>query len=126
MERKVSAAASFSKLIRRSRARAHSVVHIAMNRRVPVRRSRRTRDELFDFLFLQAVDLAQSDAQGRPAVGAARFQRAVPIGEVDVGGARLDAVLARIAHDLRRRVKAHRLRVQQRRREGCRVVALDP
>jgi hypothetical protein len=35
-------------------------------------------------------------------------------------------MLARIAHDLRRRVKAHRLAVQERGREHIRVVAFQP
>src|SRR5688572_8380860 len=83
-------------------------------------------DELFDLVLLQAVDLAQPEAQGRARIRATSFQRAVPIGEIDVGFARLDAMLARIAYDLRRRIKAHRLRVEQRRRECRRMVALDP
>ena len=128
MERKASAAASFSS-VSRSRARAHrSCTSRNVVRTVPdeSRLHEARGDELLDFLFLQAVDLAQAEAQRRAAVGAARFQRAVPVGEVDVGGAHLDAVLARIAHDLRRRIEAHRLRVQQRRRERRRVMALDP
>jgi hypothetical protein len=35
-------------------------------------------------------------------------------------------VLARVAHQLRRRVEAHRLAVEQRGQEGVRVVALEP
>ena len=41
-------------------------------------------------------------------------------------GAHLDAVRARIAHQLRRRVEAHRLAVEQRAGEGRRLVALEP
>ena len=45
---------------------------------------------------------------------------------VHVDRPHLDAVLARVAHQLRRRVEAHRLAVEQRREEGVGVVALDP
>ncbi len=45
---------------------------------------------------------------------------------VDVERQHLDAVLARVAHDLRRGVEAHRLAVQQRAGEDGRVVALEP
>ncbi len=45
---------------------------------------------------------------------------------IDVRRPHLDAVLARVAHDLRRRVEAHRLRVQQRGGEGVRIAAFQP
>ena len=46
--------------------------------------------------------------------------------EIDVGRAYLDAVLTRIADDLRRRVKPHRLRVEQGAGEDIGVKAFDP
>ena len=72
----------------------------------------------------QAVDLPEAEAQGDLAL--ALFQRAVPVGQIDVGGQHRDAMLARIAHDLRRGVEAHRLRIEQRAGEGRRVMALHP
>ena len=56
----------------------------------------------------------------------ARLQRRVPVGAVDVDRAHLDPVLAQVAHDLRRRIEAHGLRVEQRRREHVRIAALEP
>ena len=51
----------------------------------------------------------------RPATARSRTaSRASPIRSGIVDGPHLDAMLARIAHDLRRRVEAHRLRIQQR------------
>ena len=61
------------------------------------------------FLLGHAVDLTEAKAQRRLTVGAARLERAVPIGMIDVHGAHLDAVLARIAHELGRRVETHGL-----------------
>ena len=55
-----------------------------------------------------------------------RLQRAVPARGVDADRADLDAVLARVAHDLRRGVEAHRLGVEQRRAEHVRMLALQP
>src|SRR5262249_33240144 len=54
------------------------------------------------------------------------LERGVPVGVVDIDRAHVDAVLAHVANDLRRRVEAHGLRVEQRRREGVRVAALQP
>ncbi len=45
---------------------------------------------------------------------------------VDVDRADLDAVLLRIAHDLRRGIEAHRLAVEQRRGEHVGIAALHP
>ena len=55
-----------------------------------------------------------------------RLERAVPETEIDVCLARFDAMLARAAHDLRRRVEAHRLRIEQRSGKRRRVMAFDP
>ena len=45
---------------------------------------------------------------------------------IDIDRPHFDAVLAQVAHDLRRRVEAHRLRVEQRSREDVRIAALEP
>ncbi len=54
------------------------------------------------------------------------FERAVPEAAVYIDGAQLDAVLARVAYDLRRRVEPHRLAVEQGAGENLRVEAFDP
>ena len=51
-----------------------------------------------------------------PFARATGFQRAVPVRAVHVDGSHLDAMLLRVAHELRGRVKTHRLAVEQRRR----------
>ena len=53
-------------------------------------------------------------------------EAAVPVAMAHIDRQHLDAMRARIAHQLRRRVEAHRLAVQQRREKGVGVVALDP
>ena len=59
------------------------------------------------------VDLAAAPA-APPDLSAAAcsLQRRIPIGKIDIDGAYLDAMLARIAHDLGRRIKAHRLGIE--------------
>ena len=54
------------------------------------------------------------------------LQRAIPIGPRGIHRPHLHPMVARVAYDLRGGVEAHGLAVQQRRREGRRVVALDP
>src|SRR5688572_27310267 len=41
-------------------------------------------------------------------------------------GAHLHSMLARVAHELRRRVEPHRLTVEQGARERCRLMTLEP
>ena len=93
-------------------------------------------------LLRQSLDLAQAQSQGvgradvaRHVVverveprggGLARLERGVPVGMIDVDRAHVHAMLAQVAHDLRRRVKPHGLRIEQRRREHVRVAALEP
>ena len=73
----------------------------------------------------QRLHHAQPEPQRRRAVGAP-LERGVPAGGADVDRAHLDAVRARIAHQLRRGVEAHGLAVEQRAGEGRRLVALQP
>src|SRR5690606_8185238 len=47
-------------------------------------------------------------------------------GKVDVRLANLDAVFARVADNLGRRVEAHRLGVEQCRTEDVRIIGLEP
>ena len=67
----------------------------------------------------------QPQAQRRRAV-LAPLERAVPVARSHLDRAHLDAVRARIAHQLRRRVEPHRLAVDQRGAECRRLVALEP
>ena len=54
------------------------------------------------------------------------FQRAIPIRRIHIHVVNFDTVFARIAHDLRRRVEAHRLRIQERAGEHIGIAAFDP
>src|SRR5688572_29804180 len=54
------------------------------------------------------------------------LQRAVPVRMIDIGGAHPDAMLARIAHELRRGIEAERLRVQHGGAEHIRIEAFQP
>ena len=54
------------------------------------------------------------------------FQRAIPFGKIDVYFFDRDAMFARVAHDLRRRIKAHRLGIEQGAGEDIRIAAFDP
>ena len=55
-----------------------------------------------------------------------RFERAVPKTVVDIDREHLNAMLARVADDLRRGVEPHRLTVEQGAGEDLRIEALDP
>ncbi len=59
----------------------------------------------------EAVDLAKAEPHGM-ILPAFLLQRILRVTERHVDPAHLDAVLAGIADDLRRGVKAHRLRIQ--------------
>ncbi len=75
--------------------------------------------------FAEAIDLAKTETQAEHAASIA-LQRVVPVAEVCVGLENLDAVLARVAHDLRRRIEAHGLGVQKGAAECRRIIAFDP
>ena len=75
----------------------------------------------------ESGDHAQAEAQrgirarrftspARDRLAQRAFQRAIPVADRHVGAAHFDAVPARVGHELRRRVEAHRLRVEQRAR----------
>src|SRR3981189_2748609 len=55
-----------------------------------------------------------------------RFETAIPVGAIDIDGQDFDAMLLCIAHDLRRRIEAHGLAVDEGRRKNIRIVAFDP
>ena len=69
-------------------------------------------DDLRRIAIGEAAHHAHAEPDRKAVLVLGRLQRAVPSGSVDVDGPHLDAVIARIAHDLRRRVKSHRLRIQ--------------
>ena len=75
--------------------------------------------------FGKPLDLAKPEPQG-VAAPVVLLQRAVPAAVVDVDGARLDAVIAGVAHQLGRGVESHGLAVEDRGREHIRVVAFQP
>ena len=87
-------------------------------------------------LLRKPIDLPQAETK-RPAsilppamifvgeIGIDGFERAVPFRMIDVDRQHRDAVLLRVADDLCRGVEAHRLRVEQRRRERGRVTDRD-
>src|SRR5260370_1050715 len=93
-------------------------------------------------LFRQSLDLAKTQPQRVGGADVARhvavervhargcvragLERGVPVGMVDVDRAHFDTMLAQVAHDLRRRIEAHGLGIEQRRREHVRVAALEP
>ena len=74
---------------------------------------------------------AEAEPHGMPSPpdplrGNERFERAIPGAEIDVGGADFDAVRARVAHELRRLIKTHRLAVEDGGAEHVRIAAFDP
>ena len=122
-ERKASASASCSSAARRERRPRCQSSRDGGGRPVAAASSASAR-----VLLCQAPSPGGSRAAARGAAAprAPRLQRAVPVAVIDVDRAHLDAVLARVAHDLRRRVEAHRLAVEQRRGEDVGVVAFEP
>ena len=74
----------------------------------------------------EAFHHAHAEPHREAALVIRRLQRAVPARGVDADGAHLDAMRLGVAHDLRGRVEAHRLRVQQRGAEDVRMPALHP
>ncbi len=55
-----------------------------------------------------------------------RLEGAVPVAHGDVDRPHLDAMPPRVVHELRGRVEAHRLAIEERRAERRRLVALEP
>ena len=70
------------------------------------------------------IHLTQAQAKSKAAL--CRFQRAIPLREIHIHTAHLNPVFARIPHDLRRRIKPHRLGIEQGTGKGRRVVTLHP
>ena len=92
--------------------------HARRGARVRARRSKGAcraacRDELLPVLFGKAARHAQAEPH-RAAALIERFKRAIPFGSVHIDRPHLDAMLARIAHELRGSIEAHRLRIEDR------------
>ncbi len=112
----------------------------AGDRREPLDRGKAVaarRDEFFQFLFAKPGDEAEAETHGMtPTHFLLRLRGRVGEGvgssvqsqcaEIDVGGADFDAVRARVAHQLRRLIKAHRLAVEDGGAEHVRIAAFDP
>ncbi|ENN83893.1 hypothetical protein RHSP_82254 (plasmid) [Rhizobium freirei PRF 81] len=69
---------------------------------------------------------AQAEPNGEPAIILRRLERAIPTARVDTDGTDLDAMIACIAHDLSRRVKAHRLGIEECCAKDVRMPAFQP
>ena len=72
----------------------------------------------------QALDHQQTQAHRHALTG--RLERARISARLHIDGARLNAMALRVLQQLRRLVKAHGLAVEQRRKKGRRLVALEP
>src|SRR6516225_995428 len=73
----------------------------------------------------QPLYQAQTEAQCRLTLPAP-LERRVPVADAHIYRAHFDALCARIAHQLRRGVEAHRLAVEQRAGEGGGLMTLEP
>ncbi len=82
-------------------------------------------DDALRVRLAQAVDLTKPKTQ-RTGTVTSWLERAVPGAVIDVGLARLDPMLAGAPHDLRRRVEAHGLGIEQGAGERRRVMAFEP
>src|SRR5690349_19973 len=74
---------------------------------------------------VKAVDLTETQTDGTISVVSV-LQRVLRKAEGHVDVTDLDTVLAGIADDLRRGIKAHRLRIQEAAAEGVGMVMLQP
>ena len=72
--------------------------------------------------------MPEAEAHGERSLRPLRglLQRAIPPAEIDVHLAHLDAVLTRVAHELGRLIKTHRLAVEDGGAKNLRIVALHP
>ena len=112
---------SIRKTAQHGRGNATALAHVGdAGEALPAPRNERMRIGL-----AHAVDLAKTDAERKRAI-LAPLQRVVVMAVVHVDLADLNAMLLRIAYDLRRRIEPHRLRVQQRTRKRRRMMTLDP
>ena len=83
-------------------------------------------DDRGGILVREAAHQAQPEAHGMTLACSDRLQRAIPARGIDIDRAHRDPVKARIAHELRRRIKPHRLRIQDRGKKHVRMPAFHP
>ena len=76
----------------------------------------------FHLIFAYAIDLSEAETHGEEAIRAIRLHDIVPVRQVHIHRADLDAVFLRVADDLGRCVKAHGLAVEEGRAEDVRMV----
>src|SRR5881394_959519 len=72
-----------------------------------------------------ACGLREATHQAKPEAQCRSFQRAIPFTRIYIRRQHFHAMAASVLHELRRRIKAHRLAVEERRAESRRVVALE-
>src|SRR5438445_7045465 len=82
-------------------------------------------DDALGALSRQTLHEQETEPDCDACIGAG-FQSAIPLASQRVHRPHLDAMPARVLHELRRRVKAHRLAVQERSEKGRWLVALEP
>ncbi len=86
-----------------------------------------TRQLLFNFGLSKPLHLAKAEAKRTMGAAIALWlERTVPIAQIDIDGMHLDAMRLRVAHDLRRRIEAHGLAVEQRAGEDLGMKAFEP
>src|ERR1700722_19795053 len=73
----------------------------------------------------QMLHQAQAQAQRRPAIGPP-FEGAIPVAARDIDGSYLHSMGTRVAHQLRRRIEAHRLAVDERRAKCRGLMGFQP
>src|SRR5579859_2222919 len=88
------------------------------------------RNQLFQFRFAKTAYEAKAEPHGVAGSHSAcrrggRLQGAIPIAVIDVDGADFHAVLACIAHQLRRLIETHRLTVENGGAEHVGIAAFD-
>ncbi len=83
------------------------------------------RDQLRRPFLAEAVDLAEAQADRERAI-VPPLEQIVMVAGVDIRAAHLHSMLARVADQLGGRIKAHRLRIEQRAGEHRRMMAFEP
>src|SRR5262249_16252308 len=88
------------------------------------------RDQFFQFRFAETANKTKAESHGMTGSFSARgcgsrLERTIPVAEIDVDGADLHAMLARVAHQLCRLIKSHLVTVEDGGAEHVRVPAFD-
>ena len=83
-------------------------------------------DDLGSFFVGQSTDHPHAEPHSELIFYVCRFKRAIPARGIDADRLDFNAMVAGIAGDLRRSVKPHGLRIQQRSARDFRVPAFQP